>query len=588
MKGKDMIDTISIAGDTKTQTGQTTTFNQDPTKPLLKVIKLGGDVGATKNMVVYECGDDMIIVDCGIGFPDSELHGVDVVIPDVSYVVERKHKLRGIFVTHAHEDHIGAIPYVIDQLGCPIYSGPMALGLIKEKMKEKFADGVIRGMSFNVVTPDDKELILGNFRVKSFGLNHSVPGGMGYAIRTPQGLLLHIPDYKIDWTPIIDKPIELGKIAKYGDEGVLCMLSDCLGVTHEGYAASERNLNNTFIDLFGDAEGRQILVTAISSNISRMYQIINGAIKNGRKVVFSGRSIEQSTNVARGLKYLPFPDSTYVSIKDAKNYKQDQLVYIIAGCYGQSGSGLERVSRNEHNFVKLQKNAMVVISADPNPPGVQEDVERLLHNLTLLGADLYYSENHPNLHVSGHGLRGDITTVTALSKAKYYIPIGGTAAHMHAFAKMVATFGVPEENVFGLLEGETLSFDKNEAKRSEKVEVRQVYISGDRRDELSPIVVRDREQLADDGVFVVMIPVDKAGNYISNKLEIVTRGFVYVKDSQDLMTKSKKFIREKLGKLQTKDKDWNQTKRKLENEINRMLYKELGREPLTIVHTLEV
>ena len=574
-----MIDTISIAGDNK---------SQDKTKPSLKIVKLGGDVGATKNMVVYECGDDMIIVDCGIGFPDSELHGVDVVIPDVSYVVERKQKLRGIFVTHAHEDHIGAIPYVIDQLNTPIYSGPLALGLIREKMKERFADGVVKGISFNTVTPDDNEIVLGNFRIKSFGLNHSVPGGMGYAIKTPQGTLLHVPDYKIDWTPVIDKPIELGKIAKYGDEGVLCLLSDCLGVTHEGYAQSERNLNNTFIDLFSDAGENQILVTTISSNISRMFQIINGAIKNGRKIVFSGRSIEQSSTVARSLKYLPFPESTFVSIKEAKSYKQSELVYIIAGCYGQAGSGLERVSRNEHNLIKLQKNAMVVISADPNPPGVQEAVEKLLHNLTLLGADLYYSENHSNLHVSGHGLRGDITTVTALSKAKYYIPIGGTAAHMHAFGKMVESLGVPEENVFGLLEGETVVFDNNNAKKSDPVEVRQIYISGQKRDELSPVVVRDREQLADDGVFVVMIPVDKSGNYMASKLEIVTRGFVYVKDSQDLMMKSKKFIREKLGKLQSKNKDWNQTKRKLENEINRMLYKETGREPLTIVHTLEV
>lgn len=585
-----MIDTISIAGDNNAQIGQPQpikSFDGDKTKPALKIVKLGGDVGATKNMVVYECGDDIIIVDCGIGFPDSELHGVDVVIPDVSYVVERKHKLRGIFVTHAHEDHIGAIPYVIDQLNTPIFSGPLALGLIREKMKERFADGIVKGISFNVVTPDDPEIILGNFRIKSFGLNHSVPGGMGYAIKTPQGTLLHVPDYKIDWTPVIDKPIELGKIAKYGDEGVLCLLSDCLGVTHEGYAQSERNLNNTFIDLFGDAGENQVITTTISSNLSRMYQIINGAIKNGRKVVFAGRSIEQTSDVARGLKYLPFADSTFVPLKEAKNHNQSELVYIVAGCYGQAGSGLERISRNEHSHIKLQKNAMVVISADPNPPGVQEAVERLLHNLTLLGGDLYYNENYV-LHVSGHGLRGDITTVTALTKAKYYIPIGGTAAHMRAFAKMVGTLGVPEENVFELLEGETVVFDGSIVKQADPVEVRQVYISGQKRDELSPVVVRDREQLADDGVFVVMIPVDKSGNYMSGKLEIVTRGFVYVKDSQELMNKSKKFIREKLGKLQAKDKDWNQTKRKLENEINRMLYKETGREPLTIVHTLEI
>ena len=449
-------------------------------------------------------------------------------------------------------------------------------------------DGVVRGVSFNVLTPDSPEIILGNFRVKTFGLNHSVPGGLGYAIKTPQGTFLHVPDYKLDWTPVLDKPIELGKIARYGDEGVLCLLSDCLGVNHEGYAQSERALNDTFTELFAQAEGRQILVTTISSNISRMYQIIDGAIKNGRKVVFSGRSIEQSSTVARELKYLPFANEVFVPVKAAKSMPQSELVYIVAGCYGQSGSGLERISRQEHNLISLQKNAMVVISADPNPPGVQEDVERLLHNLTLLGAELFYSEVHKNLHVSGHGLRGDLMTVTALSKAKYYIPIGGTAAHMKAYANMVETLGVEQNHVFGLLEGESLVFENGKAVRSEKVNVKQIYISGSNRDELSPVVIKDREQLASDGVFVVVIPVTKSGQFMPDKLEIVSRGFVYVKDSQELLDKSKRFIQERLGKLQKEKKDWNGIRKRLEGEVNKMLYKELGREPLTIIHTLEI
>ncbi len=557
-------------------------------KPKLKLVKLGGDVGATKNMVVYECGEDIIIVDCGVGFPDSELFGVDVVVPDITYLLERKHKLRALFVTHAHEDHLGAIPYVIDELQVPIYSGQLVLGFLREKLKERFKDGVVQGVSFNLVTPETPEIVLGNFRIKSFGINHSVPGGQGYAIKTPQGTVLHIADYKIDWTPVLDKPIELGKIANYGEEGVLCLLSDCLGVTHEGYTKSERALDDTFSELFEKAHGRQVLVTTISSNISRMYQIINGAIKQGRKVIFSGRSMEQSSRVARELDYLPFPAETFVTEKQAASMMQNELVYIVAGCYGQSGSGLDRISRDEHDHIHLQEDAMVIFSADPNPPGVQEPVERLLHNLTVHGAEVIYSLIQDNLHVSGHGLKGDLMTVTSLSKAKFYIPIGGTATKMRAYTNMVVGLGIEKNRCYELLEGESVIFDNNKASRSDKVEIKPVYISGRKMNELSPVVVRDREQLSNEGVFVVMIPVTKNGTFMSDKIEIVTRGFVYVKDSQELLNKSRKFIKEKLGKIKENGKDWGSTRRKLENEINKMLYKELGREPLTIVHTIEI
>jgi len=295
----------------------------------LKIIKLGSDVGATKNMTVYETANDIIIVDCGIGFPDSELFGVDVVIPDVTYLLDNKHKLRGLFVTHAHEDHLGAIPYVIDELNVPIYANKLVQGFIKERLKDKYQTAQVENVSFNLITPETDEITVGDFKVKAFGINHSVPSGMGFAIKTPQGTVLHIADYKIDFTPVLDKPIELGKIANYGDAGVLCLLSDCLGVTTEGFTKSERTLNETFGHFFEKAEGRQIFVTTISSNISRMYQIINAAKKYGRKVVFSGRSMEQSSRVARELGYLPFDDTEFVDEKEAENYKQDSLVYVL-------------------------------------------------------------------------------------------------------------------------------------------------------------------------------------------------------------------------------------------------------------------
>ena len=555
--------------------------------PALRIIKLGSDVGATKNMTVYETANDIVIVDCGIGFPDSELFGVDVVIPDVTYLLDRKHKLRGLFVTHAHEDHLGAIPYVIDDLDVPIYTSKLVQGFIKERLKDKYQKAQVENVSFNLITPDTDEIVLGDFKIKAFGVNHSVPFGMGFAIKTPQGTVLHIADYKIDFTPVLDKPIELGKIARYGDEGVLCLLSDCLGVTAEGFTKSERALNETFGYFFEKAEGRQIFVTTISSNISRMHQIISAALKHNRKVVFSGRSIEQSSRVARDLGYLPFEESHFISEKEAMSYKQDSLVYVIAGCYGQSGSGLERLSRGEHGSITLQDNALVIFSADPNPPGVQEPVERLLHNLTVAGSEVIYSEIQDNLHVSGHGLKGDITTITALSKAKYYIPIGGTAAKQRAYTNMVRDLGIERNRVFELLEGEVLEFRNGEAKLGEKVEVKPVYIDGRYRNELSPVVVRDREQLSEEGVFVAVIPVDSSGKLFPEKVEIVTRGFIYVKDSQALMDKSRKFITDKLKKF-SNEKDWNSVRRKLEKDIDKFLFKETGRAPLIIVHTIVV
>jgi ribonuclease J len=553
--------------------------------PMVKVIKLGSDVGATKNMYVYECEDDIIIVDCGIGFPDSELLGVDVVIPDITYLLERKHKLRGLFITHAHDDHIGAVPYLIGELQTPIYANKLVQGFIKERLKERYPNG--GGVSFNLISPDSGPVTLGHFTVEAFGVNHSVPEGMGYAIKTPQGTILHIADYKIDWTPVLDKPIQLGRIADYGEKGVICLLSDCLGVTVDGYTKSERTLDETFDHFFEKSPGRQIFVTTISSNISRMYQIAKAAIHHGRKVVFSGRSIDQSSTVARNLGYLPFNDSDFISEKESAKYPQDQLVYIIPGCYGQQGSGLDRLARGEHTHITMQDNALVIFSADPFP-GVEEAVEKLLHNLTVGGAEVIYSEIQDNLHVSGHGLKGDLMTVSALSKAKYYIPIGGTAAKMRAYTNMIISLGKDKKNVFELLEGESVEFSHEKAKRGAKVEVKPVYLDGRNMSELSPIVVKDRETLSVEGVFVVVIPVNRDGKIFADKVEIVTRGFIYVKGSQELMDKSKKFVTGKLNKSISNDGDWMTYRKKLEREIERFLYKETGRSPLVIAHSIEI
>lgn len=556
--------------------------------PELRIIKLGSDVGATKNMTVYECGDDIIIVDCGIGFPDSDLPGVDVVIPDITYLLERQDRIKGLFVTHGHEDHFGAIPYIIDQLNVPIYANDLVQGFIKRRLEDRSAKTSADGISFHLVSSDMEEIVLGNFRVSAFKVNHSVPNSLGYAIKTPQGTVLHIADYKLDWSPVIDDPIEIGKIADFGNEGVLCLLSDCLGVTHEGYSKSEITLGDTLDYLFEKATGKQIFLTTISSNISRMYQIIEHAISHGRKVVFVGRSIQGAADVARELNYLPFNDDTFVDLKQAKNFAPSALIYIVAGCYGQPGSALHRLAHNDHKQMQIQDGDFVIFSADPGPPSSYEPVEAVLHYLTVAGAEVVYSQIQENLHVSGHGMRGDIETVASVSKAKHFIPIGGTAAKMRAFTHMVEDFGTPRENVFELLEGETVIFNNGEARMGDTIAVKQVYVDGSSIGEVGEVVIRDRERLSDDGVFVVVVPISSDRKSIVGNAEIVTRGFIYVKENKALLGRSRDVVNKVLDKYRTGFDDWSVVRTSVEKDIEKFLSQETGRDPLVIVSSISV
>lgn len=562
---------------TKTQAGGTP----------VKIITLGGTESVTKNMTVYECGEDIIIVDCGFGFPDSEVLGVNVVIPDMTYLVENQHKIRGLVITHGHEDHIGAIPYLLKQIKVPIYANKLVQGFIREKMKDKDTKGLLDGVSFTLFSPETEELRLGCFKLSAFRVNHSVPSSHGIAIRTPQGLILHMADYKIDWTPVLDKPIDIAKISLLGQEGVLCLLTDCLGATTEGYSKSESSLNHTFTDLLDDAEGRQVFMTTISSNISRMYQIMSAALLKGRKIVLGGRSIEQSVSVAKSLGYLPFVEDLFVKEDDAHKYEQKNLLYIVAGCYGQRGSALDRIARGEHDSFELEKNAMVVFSADPNPPGVAEAVERVMDALTLSGAEVVYGKIQDNLHVSGHGPKGDLMTIAAIVKPKYFIPIGGTATKARAYTNMVGSLGVDKSRVFELLEGASVVFENGAAHLGDKIETNPVFINANGGGEVEPIVLRDRDALSNDGVFVVVIPIVKKDSTFG-KAEVVTRGFVYVKESKALIGRSVDIVNKFLDKSKGQAGDFTTLRGKIENEVSRFLYRETKRKPMVIVHSIAV
>lgn len=557
-----------------------------PQNSSLKVIMIGGTEKVNKNLTVYEYRGDIVVVDCGIGFPDIfDMPGVDTLIPDFTYLLENSHRIKGVFITHGHEDHVGAVPNLLMELpNVPIYASKLVGEFLKVKLSERAFSKIGQTFSYHLFNTESGVVDLGNFKISAFRINHSIPESMGLVIKTSEGVLLHIADYKFDEMPVLDKPADVNVMEKLGREGVLCLLSDCLGITSEGHTKSESTLASTFSELFARAGNRQILVTTMSSNISRMYQIMDAARKLGRKIVPSGRSVEQMIDVARRLGYLPFPDDFFINEQESSSHNQSELLYLIAGCYGQPGSSLERLSRGEHESIVLQEDAMVIFSGDPNPPGADITVEKVRDSLTLKNCEVIYSEIQNNLHVSGHAVKGDIERMVKLINPKYHIPIGGTITKMRAYTNAMKNMGISKDRVFECLEGDSVEFLNGRARKGRHYETKQVYISSNKVDELNPIVVRDRTHLSSEGVFVVAIPVSKDGQVYADKLEIITRGFIYVKDSKELMDKSKKFIAKRISNTKASKKDPSEYKRRLEYDIGKFLKKETRDSPMVIVH----
>lgn len=549
----------------------------------LKIITLGGTTSVTKNMTVYEYGNDIVVVDCGFGFPDSEMLGVDVVLPDITYLLERQDKVRGIFITHGHEDHIGALPYVLRDLHVPVYSTKLVQGLIQVKLKEK---DMLNGVSLRLIDPDGSATQAGAFTIDYFRVNHSVPEACGISLKTPAGMVFHCADFKFDWTPVLDRPFDVNKMSKLAKDGVDVLLSDCLGSTTDGYARSEKHIENTFDELLTKAKGKQVFITTVSSNISRMAQAISSAQKHGRKVVLSGRSIDQVIEVSIKLGYLKFDRTLFVPKEKARGFKQGELLYIVAGAYGQSDSAISRISKDEHRDITLEDEAWVIFSADPNPPGARDDVDILIDRLTLRNAVVMYSEIQGNLHVSGHGLRGDLMLMAALSKAKYFMPIGGTVKHMRAYKNMISDMGVAPENIFEMLEGESMVLKNGVASRGQKVMVSKVFVDGSIVGDVGEKVIEDRNVLATDGIVVAVVAVTKENEI--REVELVTRGFVYVKESKGLINDATNIIRTVFNQNKKDITKRGVVKGRIEEALDKFLYKQTGREPLVIVSIVEV
>lgn len=550
-------------------------------KPALKFIAISGTTGATENLYIYEYASDLIIVDCGVGFPDPEMYGVDLVIPDFTYLKENRKKIKGLIVTHGHEDHLGAIPFLLrDGVKVPIYATKLTAGFIKDKL----ADYDVKG-EVNVFDPDRDTLKLGVFRITPFRVSHSVPDGVGLSIDTPEGVCFHVPDYKFDWTSVDKKPFDIRKAAMLASNGVLALASDALGSTNPGHTESESVLEERIEHIVGKAEGR-VFFTTISSNISRMQQALNVAQRNGRQVVFVGRSIDAKSDIARKLGYLHYSDSLVISPHKARSVKKDQLMYIISGCYGQPGSALYKATVGEHKFLQIDGTDTVIFSADPAPPGSKVNVDYLVDRLFEMNVDVHYYDLQEDLHVSGHGSQEDIKFLFGLIKPKFYIPIGGTIRHMKAYAKIAHSMGAGKNQVLELASGDTVEFLDGGVHRGAKVSARDILVDGLGVGDVGNMVLRDRKILATDGFVIAIIQLDREAGKLSEKPEIISRGFVFDKGQNSILPEAMKRLDEVLSsKKKLKPHD---VKTKTVEELEKFFFKKIERRPMILPLVIEI
>ncbi len=547
----------------------------------LKFIAISGTTDVTENCYVYEYGNDMILVDCGVGFPDPNMYGVDLVIPDFNYVRENKHKLRGIVISHGHEDHIGAVPFLLKELNVPVYATKLVGGFLEDK----FNDFGIRNYKINVFDPEKDTVSLGAFKITPFRISHSVPDGVGFCIDTPEGKVFHVPDYKFDWTPVDGRPFDVKKAAILASDGVLALASDSLGANSPGHTGSEKEIETMIQRIVDPAKG-QIFFTTISSNISRMQQAINVAKKVGRKVVFIGRSIDKKAQIARKLGYLFYDESMIISAKQADKLPSEKVMFIISGSYGQAGSALYRLALGEHDFLKADKGDVVIFSGDPAPPGSKDNVDTLVDKFIESGIEVHYYDMQEDLHVSGHGSQEDIKALFGLIRPKYFIPIGGTIRHMKAYSNIAQDMGAKPNEVLELKSGDVIEFNNGEGRIAGNIPVHDVLVDGLGIGDVGDIVLRDRHILSKEGIAIVMLQVDGKGGKLFAEPEIISRGFVFAGANRDFLDRASLELSKRIS---SKDKfDSKLIKDTTVDFLERYFYEKLKRRPMILPVIVEV
>lgn len=547
----------------------------------LKIIPLGGLGEIGKNITVHEYKDSIVIVDCGMTFPEDEMLGVDIVIPDVSYLIKNKDKIKGLVLTHGHEDHIGAIPYVLKKINMPIYGTKLTLGLLANKLKEHN----LKNTELNVVD-FGKNYKLGHFDIEFIKTTHSIPDSAAIALTSPIGTVIQTGDFKIDFTPIADAEMDLNRFAELGNKGVLALLSDSTNVTRPGYTVSESMVGETFRDLFYKAEGR-IIVATFSSNVYRIQQIIDAAELNDRKVILSGRSMINVTTVARELGYLKYKEGTIIDIKDINNFRKDKIVLIMTGSQGEPMSALTRISSSEHRQIELIHDDLVIISATPIP-GNEKAVSKTVNKLLEKGIQVIY-EALDDIHVSGHACQEELKLMHSLVKPKFFVPVHGEIRHLKLHAALSKAMGTPDENIFVLENGQSLEFTKNSAVLGASVPSGHILVDGLGVGDVGNIVLRDRKHLSEDGLIVVVVTMDKSTGKVAAGPDLVSRGFVYVRESEDLMVEARKIVEKTLEDIEAKKiKEWSTIKSSIRNDLRTFLYGTIKRNPMILPIIMEI
>lgn len=555
-----------------------------PTKKTpVRIMALGGLNEIGKNLYVYECSNDMFIIDCGLAFPDADMLGVDLVIPDFTYLELNRDKFRGIVLTHGHEDHIGALPYLLKKVNVPVYGTRLTLGLVASKLKEH---GILSQCSLNVVTPR-KTVKMGCMAVEFIRVNHSIPDACALAIHTPAGVIVHTGDFKVDYTPIEGGIIDLARFGELGNKGVLALLSESTNAERPGYTATERKVGESFKGLFATGEGKRIIVATFSSNIHRIQQIINSAATWGRKVAVSGRSMLNVLNTAKELNYIKVPDGMLVDIEDVNKYPPEKMVIITTGSQGEPLSALSRMSTGDHRQVSITPQDLIIISATPIP-GNEKFVGKLVNELMKQGAEVVYEAMY-EVHVSGHACQDELKLMLALTKPKFFIPIHGEFKHLKKHQGLAMKMGIPEENIFLLNLGQVLETDSVEMKITEQVQAGRVLVDGLGVGDVGSVVLRDRKHLAEDGIIVVVTTINRETGEVVAGPDIVSRGFVYVKESEELIDEAKQLIEKTLNSCAQKNiREWGNIKSSIRNELGNFIYQKTKRSPMILPVVMEV
>lgn len=546
----------------------------------LKIIPLGGLEQIGMNITVFEYEDSIVVVDCGLSFPEDDMLGIDLVIPDITYLKNNADKMKGFVITHGHEDHIGALPYILKEFSAPIYATKLTMGLIENKLKEH---NLMKACKRKVVK-HGQSINLGAFRIEFIKTNHSIQDASALAIYSPAGIVVHTGDFKVDYTPVFGDAIDLQRFAEIGKKGVLALMSDSTNAERPGFTMSERTVGRTFDSIFSEHRNTRIIIATFASNVDRVQQIINSAYKFGRKVVVEGRSMVNVISTASELGYLDIPANTLIDIEQMKNYPDNQMVLITTGSQGESMAALSRMAADMHRKVSIKPGDTIIFSSNPIP-GNEKAVSKVINELSAKGADVIFQD----AHVSGHACQEELKLIYSLVKPKYAIPVHGEYRHLKANAGLALSLGIPKENIFIMHSGDVMEMSENQAGITDRVHTGAILVDGLGVGDVGNIVLRDRQHLAEDGILIVVMTLERYSNQLLSGPDIVSRGFVYVRESEVLMEEARHVVEHALdGCMDKHITDWGKIKNVTKDALSEFLWKKTKRSPMILPIIMEV